>query len=522
MNGVQKRVGRILTTALLIAALLPAGLADARQDSGSVRGAVHNGNEVTVTLPDFDITLNNMEFDNRHAQYPLLVYDNMIYFPMTYYGSRFMGVETTYSVTDGIGVHQNGVRWSWHGYKRYLPNGKTGTAIIHTGPVQVNNQPVHHSAESYPILLFRDITYFPMTEHYVMDEFGWKYSYSKVDGVSIDSPGTVTAKEIGLPIKTYKDGAGAFVKAGEYYYYEGQRGEIWQASVNHPKKARCVYQLPLQQEPLDDNRYCRPTLHVENNTVLLMFTQMQLGQEQQHYIQILPDGKWQEIYRGSGQVYCYADLMVLHEYQNDAGPGSLQMKRPMERTFVPVSDTPFCCAGSLVFRSGNELLILGSLGEEVSDAAKNPCLLAVNYKSGSVRKLTDETITYFAVENNIVYYLNEAQQLYRLPLTGGTAELVSSVPVKQFVVLDNTICYAHGTTGELWVMGSSDVLNPGGIVTDMEVQEDFFVVDFADNSQSAYTTMILNRKGKILFKTTEHTAGMMIEDGKVSFLKLRK
>ena len=44
MNGVQKRVGRILTTALLIAALLPAGLADARQDSGSVRGAVHNGN----------------------------------------------------------------------------------------------------------------------------------------------------------------------------------------------------------------------------------------------------------------------------------------------------------------------------------------------------------------------------------------------------------------------------------------------------------------------------------------------
>lgn len=522
MNGVQKRIGRTLSTALLIAALMSAGMADAKSDDNSVKAVESGQNEVTVTLPDFDITLNNMEFDNQHAQYPLLVYDNMVYFPMTYYGSRFMGVETTYSITDGIGVHQNGVRWSWHGYKRYLPNGETGTATIHTGPVRVNNKLVHHSVESYPILLFRDITYFPMTEHYVVDEFGWNYSYSKKNGVSIDSPGAVTAREIGLPIKTYEDGTGAFVKAGEYYYYEGQRGEIWQASVSQPKKARRVYQLPVQKEPIDDNRYCRPTLRVENNTVLLMFTQKQLGQEQQHYIQILPDGKWQEIYRGSGQVHCYANLMVLNEYQDDSENGILRMKRPLEKDFVPVSDTPFYCADSQIFQSGNELLVRGSLGGAMSDHAVKSCLLAVNYKTGAVRQLTDDMVTYFAVENNTVYYLNESQQLYRLPLKGGKAELVSNVPVKQFVVLNDTICYAHGNTGELWVMGSIDVLNPGGIVASMEVQEDFFVVNFADGSQSAYTTMILNREGKVLFKTTERTAGMMIEDGKVSFVKLRK
>jgi len=33
--------------------------------------------------------------------------------------------------------------------------------------------------------------------------------------------------------------------------------------------------------------------------------------------------------------------------------------------------------------------------------------------------------------------------------------------------------------------------------------------------------MILSRKGKVLFKTTERTASMIIENGKVSFVKLR-
>ena len=64
-------------------------------------------------------------------------------------------------------------------------------------------------------------------------------------------------------------------------------------------------------------------------------------------------------------------------------------------------------------------------------------------------------------------------------------------------------------------------MNPGGIVADMDVQEDFFVINFSDAGSSAYKAMILSRKGKVLFKTTEHTASMIIENGKVSFVKLQ-
>lgn len=112
--------------------------------------------QVAVTLSEFAVRLNGVEMNNQYAQYPLLVYQNIAYFPITCYGSRFMGVETTWSREKGIGVHQNGVRWNWHDYKRYLPNSRTGTATIRTGPILVNNRPIDNSAGGFFVVNFSD------------------------------------------------------------------------------------------------------------------------------------------------------------------------------------------------------------------------------------------------------------------------------------------------------------------------------------------------------------------------------
>ncbi len=44
---------------------------------------------VQVALPNFPVTLNGTAIDNSYRQYPLLVYNNITYFPMTYYDCRF-------------------------------------------------------------------------------------------------------------------------------------------------------------------------------------------------------------------------------------------------------------------------------------------------------------------------------------------------------------------------------------------------------------------------------------------------
>jgi len=49
---------------------------------------------VTVTLPTFEVRLNGIQVNNNDRKYPLIVYNNITYFPMTYDDSRFLGLKT--------------------------------------------------------------------------------------------------------------------------------------------------------------------------------------------------------------------------------------------------------------------------------------------------------------------------------------------------------------------------------------------------------------------------------------------
>lgn len=509
MNRITKQlVGWLAVLALGIWAVVPA-LASAKTE------------DVTVTLPEFAVRLNGREVDNQYSQYPLLVYHNVTYFPMTYYGSRYLGVETSWSRENGVGVYQNGVRWNWHDYPRYLPNRKTMEASIQRGHVRVNNQLIDNSQETYPLLSFRDVTYFPLTWRFAVDEFGWTYQYSPRDGLSIDSPGAITAREITLPIKEYDDGAGAFVKAGDYYYYENEQGAICQAAVAQPEQVRVIYPLPQEKSGIKDKDHSSgPLLQLEHDVVLLRYWQKTDNGEQACYVQLLPDGTARELYQGSGYLQCYADAVFLNTCDIAAQTGALLVRKTGETRFSPLTTQDFYCSDVQLWRTGNEMLFLGGQGQTNGQTPERK-ILAIDQKTGSLRQLTRENVSSFAVDGDIVYYRDDSDLLYRIPLQGGTAEQVSSVPVARFVVHNGVICYADSQTGELYVLGGSEALNPGGIVSGMEVQEDFFVVHFAEESTSAYKTMILSRKGKVLFKTTERTASMIIEDGKVSFVKLR-
>ena len=49
---------------------------------------------VSVSLPTFKITMNNVKIDNNERLYPVIVYKDITYVPMTYKDSSFLGLET--------------------------------------------------------------------------------------------------------------------------------------------------------------------------------------------------------------------------------------------------------------------------------------------------------------------------------------------------------------------------------------------------------------------------------------------
>lgn len=101
----KKWAGYTVVFSLCMSLLAPAG--HSRAAEGSVR----------VKLPDFAVNLNGHTMENQYREYPLLVYRDITYFPMTWYDTRLLGLEANWSPDDGLNIKQSRVTSSYVPYK---------------------------------------------------------------------------------------------------------------------------------------------------------------------------------------------------------------------------------------------------------------------------------------------------------------------------------------------------------------------------------------------------------------------
>ena len=144
--------------------------------------------QVKVTLPTFKVTLNQYEMENKYNQYPLIVYKDITYFPMTYHYADFLGLKTNWAnntLTIDNEEHPFADYSDW--YAQEATNKNSYTATVATSNIVVNGKNIKNSQEKYPLLVFRDVTYFPLTWRFAVDEFGWMYSFDSKNGLNIYS-----------------------------------------------------------------------------------------------------------------------------------------------------------------------------------------------------------------------------------------------------------------------------------------------------------------------------------------------
>lgn len=144
---------------------------------------------VNVNLPKFPVKINGVKMDYERSLYPLIVYRDITYFPLTYKNSRFLGLTTDwdkykriFSVSrdpNSLGEYSN--------YDQGFKNKNSYKASVPTFIVNVNENRIINSKEKYPLLVFRDVTYFPLTWRFCHDEFDLKYSFTNRDGLVISS-----------------------------------------------------------------------------------------------------------------------------------------------------------------------------------------------------------------------------------------------------------------------------------------------------------------------------------------------
>lgn len=195
---------------------------------------------VRVTLPGFTVKLNGNRVDNQYREYPFLLYKDVTYLPMTWYDCRLLGLKTEWTQEEGLKVFQSKVTSSYRSYQTKQRNSKSYNATIPEFKITVNGKPVDNEKEEYPLLSFRNVTYFPLTWRFAHDEFGWEYVWDDSEGLAISS-NNPQLKKVDLPEYAGKNDIALF----EGYYYftetEGETNRIYRVPENDTEAREQVY-----------------------------------------------------------------------------------------------------------------------------------------------------------------------------------------------------------------------------------------------------------------------------------------
>lgn len=142
---------------------------------------------VTATLPTFPVLLNGEEISNDYNAYPLLVYKDITYFPMTYHYANFLGLRTAWE-NNTLSITKTATTAAYvRQYETKTANADKVSAAIAPIKVVVNGKEIQNDVEPYPLLFYGDVTYFPLTWRFAVEEFGWSYTFDHAQGLRINS-----------------------------------------------------------------------------------------------------------------------------------------------------------------------------------------------------------------------------------------------------------------------------------------------------------------------------------------------
>lgn len=193
---------------------------------------------ITVTIPDYEIVLNETPVYYYDSLYPFLNYKGITYFPATFEYCKGMDL--------ACGFDGNAFLIAYNPSYENIPlyetakNTKKNTAVIPSYNVIVNGKEIDNTKQQYPVFNFRGVTYFPMTWDYAVNEFGWTIDFSGKtftittntsmrddigEKVEVDDKGIIF-REYGYMEMPQPDGTVQTIPGLIYYQASFETGEI--------------------------------------------------------------------------------------------------------------------------------------------------------------------------------------------------------------------------------------------------------------------------------------------------------
>ncbi|WP_158606410.1 DUF5050 domain-containing protein [Paenibacillus ginsengarvi] len=505
----NKWMGYTLVFSLCMSLLAPAARSQAAEKS------------VMVTLPDFQVSLNGHKVENQYRDYPLLVYNGITYFPMTWYDSRLLGLESTWSQAEGLIIKQSPVTSSYMPSLSDRRNASVYTAEIPDTAVAINGGTIDNAKEEHPLLSFRDVTYFPLTWRFAHDQFGWDYEWGNSAGLTIRShnPQLLT---LDMPADTSVNDV-ALYKG--YYYY---------AVTNENEMTFHVYRAPMQQ-PNDKEEIYSYTLssryglsgglsfQIRDNTLWFSYHIGGATMGHDEYVRIGDDGKAELMHVGylNFRETPYGTLII--NYGVPPRSGNLYLSPPGEESTIrkAVGDPSLMFGWHVTYGSGfgaghdssspaiigDDAYVLGSRGQ--TDPNK---IYKINLKTGESGKVVDAEVSRFRILDSMLYYVKDADKaLYASELDGTGEMLLSDFAVTWFDSAEGNVFYTTPSSELYWANpDGEDVLAWGTPVVSVQVLQDRLLCRLGENDR--YGAVLLDSSSGLLLAVADPISRVLASD----------
>jgi len=489
----------------------------------NVFGTVQNA---FVTLPTFEVRINEVEIDNKNRDYPLIVYKGITYFPMTYYDSRFLGLETNWNKTSGLKINKNENIQGGYVDNNSTSNKSNYAANFIYSDVEVNGKIIDNSKEQYPLLLFRNITYFPLTWRFAVDEFGWDYKFTLENGLEIsNNSNSLEVSKVNLPVADRGDFYNnKFIAAGDYFYYEGEKGIIYQEPVDNPNERKAVYELPIWTY---GDSYVYSSLETVDGKAMLYYHQGGATMGTDFRIILNEDGTTEVFSLGYKNKVDFGDVIV-EVYQGVPPYGNnLSIKKDEEEEYKSLGNPDYeygwiTNVGSSpsydLHKIDDEIYILANKYDDGDKGTTG--IHKVNINTGETIRICDESAEKFMIEDDMTYFMDLEGYLYKIAIDGSKAEKLTDFTVSNFTVLNNIVYYVtEDDKGlELFKLGESSSVNPAGRVSKLVNTDDGYVYCIFE-SNSPYKLIVFNKNGMEVFKTTSNIRFADINNNRLFYQK---
>lgn len=126
----------------------------------------------------------------------------------------------------------------------------------------------------------------------------------------------------------------------------------------------------------------------------------------------------------------------------------------------------------------------------------------------SIYPITEKnmSVEYFKFREENIYFINQGN-LYSFTVGEDivkTVNGVDNVPVDSFEILDENIYYVNGDDLKIYMIGITESLNSGETAEEIVLLGDYVMLKFNSTVPNSYRTMIYDRAGNQVFKSTAH------------------